>query len=124
MNGISIQQVRDYLNKLAVELVPDETISANLHLAEIIVDNEKSSQASADLVREAKLAIAGYYAYIAYASDMERGMGDLPAPVLAHLTLLKEVADKLLAYAKRGNPDIAAPVGLTTSHYEAEDNVY
>jgi len=120
---VEVSDVRAYLSDLPSEMISDKTVAAQLEIAETIVLREKSEKASAVDVEKAIKALAGYLVYLAYATYVERGMGEVPPPMLTHLSELKAVADKLLELIRRGKPTIEPPIKLTESLLKKkEDN--
>ena len=96
------EEVQTFLNKMTNDRVKDETVELMLSMAIISVNQEKSSAASNDIIDAAILTDAAYLSYLAYATEFERTVGDVPLPMLTHLGELKLLATKYLGYAIRG----------------------
>ena len=106
---VEIQEVRDYLNKITTSRVHDDTITINIELANTIVENESSKEASDETIKDAVLTQAGYLSYLSYATEFERSVGRVPPPMLIHIDRLKAIADKFLTYAKRADNEQRKP---------------
>ena len=100
----TVQDVRDFLSKIAVQRVSDETITLTLRVAETIVDGAKSGCTTAQQTEDAKLVYAAWQTLIAYATAMELSAGTVPAPVMSHQAVLETLANQLLDIVKRGSP--------------------
>jgi len=99
---ITVSDVRSYLNDISADEVSDSTINQQLTLAQFVVDNEASKEATDSDRDKAVLTYAGYLTYLAYAESVERGLSGLPTPMMAHLDRLKEIAETMLAYISLG----------------------
>jgi len=121
---VSVSEVREFLNDITAEDLPDASIERQIDVASAKVDAFKSDMAEATLVERAKLVVAGYLSYISYASRIERGIGVLPPAVREQLERYEALADQFLSYVQRGkvitkdetHPPLAMPVSL----YEGE----
>jgi len=98
----TVDDVRAFLRDLPSGFISDATIRKQIEIAEEIVENEKSGAATEQTIESAILAQAGYLTYLAYATYIERGTGNVPPPMLAHLAELKELAERMLGYVRRG----------------------
>jgi len=115
---VTVAEVRTYLNDLPAEMVADTVVQSQINIADTIIEMETSGRVTITDKERAKLAMAGYLTYLAYATYVERGTGEVPAPILTHLTELKAVADRLVEYVRRGRPTIEPKVSLTESTWE------
>lgn len=117
-------EVRDFLNKLSEQRVPDDTIAMQIKVATAKIDNEKSASVSADKIEEAKLVYAGFLVYLAYVTEYERSAGTVPGFIIGHLDTLRELANNYLEYVKRGTPVpiplISQPATLQKQYTEGE----
>jgi len=112
----SVKEVRDFLNKMGENRVREDTVELMLRMAKIAVDNEKSSVANNDAVEAAVLSQAAWMSYLAYATEVERSVGEVPPSMLIHLEELKMLAERYMGYAKRGlAPSLSPLVALSKS---------
>ena len=106
------QDVRDFLNKITDDRLHADSIAKQIEIANVIVENEKSPEASEELVEDATLVQAGYLSYLAYATEFERSVGKVPMPMLIHIDRLERLAKQFLGYVKRGDSTIPNIAGL------------
>jgi len=104
---VEASEVRKYLNNISIESITDDVIEIQLELANTKVEENKSESALEQTVEDAILTWAGYLSYLAYATNIERGVGAIPGPMLIHLDMLKAIADEYLGYAMRGETGMA-----------------
>ncbi|RLG45128.1 MAG: hypothetical protein DRN81_02690 [Thermoproteota archaeon] len=109
---VTVEEVRHYLNDISSEQISDEVIRTQIRIAEAIIENVRSEKATQQLIEEAVLAKAGELTYIAYTTEMERGLGVLPPAVATHIEDLKRIANMFIEFVKRGAP--AVPVTAFT----------
>lgn len=115
---VTVKDVREYLNNLEASLVPDATVEKQIDVATTLVKREKSSRASSDDIDKAILTTAGYLTYNAYATQMERGEGAIPPPMLPHIERLKELMERFLSYVRRGVPIHYSPIEISSTVFE------
>jgi hypothetical protein len=108
--AVTIQDVRNFLSKLPVQRVEDATITLTLRVANTVIDATKSGKATTQQIDDAVLVYAAWQTLIAYATEMERSAGVVPAPVMTHQTVLENLANHLLEIVKRGAPIYVAGV--------------
>jgi hypothetical protein len=112
---IDVKAVREYLDNLSEDRVKSEVVQRWIDLATAQVTAEKSEIATADVIDNAVLAIAGHHVYLAYASKYERTIGMHPAPVLMNLQIYERLAGYYLGIAMRGTVGTAPVMGLVKS---------
>ena len=116
MTEVTVQDVRDFLAKMSDDRLKDEVVQANLKLAGVLVTYDAATDAAATDLFQAKLTYAAWLAYLAYATEMERSAGTVPAPVLAHLTVLESLKTLALSHVKvKANSTVAPQLVLSTS---------
>jgi len=108
-------EVLTFLNKMTKNRVKTETAELMLSLAKTEVSAEKSASASNDIIDSATLTRAAYLSYLAYATEQERSVGEVPAPLLTHLMELKLLAEQHMNYARRGSTARIPVIATTTS---------
>lgn len=122
---VEIKSVREYLDNLSEDRVHDEVVQKWIDMATVNVTNEKSEVATAETVDSAVLAIAGYQVYNAYASQVERTVGQVPPNMMMNLQIYKNFADLYLGYAKRGTVGGRPIIGVVKSLItEVQDGEY
>jgi len=99
---VTIADVRSYLKDLPSEFVSDSVIEKHIDVATFIIEKEKSETASTEDIDKATLIYASYQTALAYATELERSLGQLPPPIVSWIELLKEAAEKALEYIRRG----------------------
>lgn len=99
---VTVNDVRTFLKDLPAEFVSDDVIQKQIDVATLIVNKEKSSQASSSDVDYAILVNAAVLSLMAYASEIERSLGVASPSLTALITQLQKLADKTLEYIKRG----------------------
>lgn len=115
MADLKVGEVRVFLNNLSVHQVSDATIEKMIDFSEDKIESQKSSGATADRVKKAKLALAGFRTYAAYAAKLERSVGGLPPAARTNLEMYKEIALERLKLVMRTDSYKEAPVALTES---------
>jgi len=115
---ITVSDVRKYLNDIPEEHISDDTIRLQIRIAEAIIENEKSSTATQQLIDNAILAKAGELTYIAYTTEMERSLGVLPPAVATHIEDLRKISDLFLSYVKRGTHMKVTAFDLSSSIWD------
>jgi len=107
---VVVQDVREFLNNLSSQLVPDATIEKQIDIARTRVESEKAAGVAFDTLEEAKLVFAGYLTYLAYVTGYERSVGIVPGFMVGHLQSLKELAETFIRYVRTGAPAYTPPV--------------
>jgi len=99
---VSVQDVRDFLKEITTQFVGDPTVRKQITMAEVLVNQEKGANITEEVLEQAILAKAAHLTYLAYATYIERSTGRVPEPMLLHLGELKDLAETMLGYARRG----------------------
>jgi len=100
---VEVKDVREMLNNLSVQRVPDETVEKRIQLANTIVENEKSGSVTDETLEDARLVIASYLTLDAYADRIERSAGRIPPAMQSQLIRWEERKKIFLSYIKRGS---------------------
>lgn len=99
---INTDDVRKLLRNMPESAVPDETVSLNIEIATLLISNEKSENATDDMIDKAILLHATYQSYMAYAVYYERSTGSVPPPILNQLARYEKLSDIFLDLVRRG----------------------
>ncbi len=116
--AITVNQVRIWLKNLPSQFVSDETISAQIDIAEWAIDKEKSAAATATDIDNAVLIRAAYHATLAYSEESERALGVISPSLTSILVELKTQYEKAIEYIRRGAPVFPTDFALSPSIWE------
>jgi len=101
--SVTVKDVRDMLAGVSEEALPDLTIAKCIDVAEAKVNSYKGKNATDAQIKRAVLLTAAWYAMVAYASHLERSLGEIPPAALERLRDLEKEKDDALAVVKRAS---------------------
>lgn len=112
--AVTIQMIRDRLNNIGIEQIPDDTISEGIRSATAYVQRLADSNAPIDLLEACIKDWATLEAYTSYLTMIERDLGAYPEGATVHIAILRDKAERTLAsIAKsrwKGAPTAASPI--------------
>ncbi len=116
--AITVNQVRIWLKNLPSQFVSDETILAQIDIAEWTTDKEKSAAATDADIDNAVLIRAAYFTTLAYSEESERALGVIAPSLISMLAELKTQYEKAIEYIRRGAPVFVTDFALSPSIWE------
>jgi len=112
--AVTIQMIRDRLNNIGIEQIPDDTISEGIKSAAAYVQRKADSNAPIDLLEACIKDWATLEAYTSYITMVERDQGTYPENAVTHIAILRDKAERTLESISKsrwkGTPAAASPV--------------
>jgi len=115
---ITVNQVRIWLKNLPDQFVSDETILAQIEIAEWTIGKEKSAAATITDVDNAVMIRTAYFTTLAYSEESERALGVISPSLTSILMELKTQYEKAIEYIRRGAPVFVTDFALSPSIWE------
>ncbi len=116
--GITVDQVRIWLKNLPSQFVSDETILAQIEIAEWTIGKEKSAAATVIDIDNTVMIRAAYFTTLAYSEESERALGVIAPSLISMLAELKTQYEKAIEYVRRGAPVFVTDFALSPSIWE------
>ena len=112
---VDVTDVRDYLNKMNKERIPDEVIVKQLAVALPIINDSCSASVDTKTKDMALTVYASYLSYQAYCTEYERTVGRVPDFMVGHLQIIADTANVYLRLISKGNPVYTCPAAQNIS---------